>query len=81
MIGTNQGFSVDIGTGFDDDIDAGSMAILSGLHKGGPAILHNYDMIQGGDVVLSHIRFIAVSCRLAYGKRMHMRDRPYARRP
>ena len=48
-------FRVDIGVGFDDDIDAGSVAICSGLDKGGVTMLHSRDMIRGGEVVLSHI--------------------------
>ena len=51
MTGTYNVFSIDISAGFDDDIDAISMAILRGLHKGGVAILHSYDMIRGGEVV------------------------------
>ena len=55
MTGTYLSFSVDIGVGFDDDIDASSMAIGSGLDKGGLTILHSRDMIRGGEVVISHI--------------------------
>ena len=55
MNGTNHVLCVDIGVGFDDDINASSMAIRSGLDKGGTAILHSRDMIRGGEVVLSNI--------------------------
>ena len=76
MTGTYLSFSVDIGAGFDDDIDAGSMAILSGLHKGGEAILHSRDMIRGGQMVLSHI---SDSSRNRSDR--HMKVTAYARSP
>ena len=46
MTGTNIGLSVDIGAGFDEDGDDISMAIQSGLHKGGIAILHSRHTIR-----------------------------------
>ena len=78
MTRTYMVFRVDIGTGFDDDINASSMAICSGLHEGGVTTLHNWDMIRGGEVVLSkkyHIHCGIIQTGIC--ECLHMRDRPY----
>ncbi len=55
MTGTNICFSVDISAGFDEMGDDASMDILSGPHKGEPAILlHSRDTIRSGEVAYIH---------------------------
>ncbi len=66
MTGTNLVFSVDIGTGFDEDGDDASMAKPSGLHKGGYVILHSRDTIRCGEVAYIHSRLVAASCTQTY---------------